>query len=174
MHGQHYGGAPGRRAPAVQLRGGLYMALYLISAIAIYGIAILVSNPATTEAIAALPVPMLISGITMMVFLYKMWSAIDDGVTRPSPGAAIGCLFIPLFSIYWVFVVWPGYASQYNAYAQRHGLRVPQLSMGLILCTILLGWVPIVGFILMCVNISRISAAVNALAANNLPAARIV
>jgi hypothetical protein len=156
----------------VRLSGGLYITLFLLSTFAMYGLLVLGSNRATQEAAMAVPLPALVSGITMMVFLYKMWSAINDGVTRPTPGAAIGFLFIPFFSIYWIFIAWPGYATAYNAYLQRHGIRAAPLSMGFILCTILLGWVPIVGLVLMCINLSRIATAVNVLSDANLPAAR--
>lgn len=173
MHGTPYG-APANRAAKVRLSAGTYVTLYLLSTVGLIALAAAASNRATEEAAMALPIPLLISGITMMVFLYKMWSAIDDGVTRPSPGAAVGCLFIPLFSIYWIFVVWPGYANAYNSYAQRHGIQVQPLGMGLILCTILLSWVPLVGLILMCMTISRICTAVNALSDSNLPMARAI
>jgi len=154
------------------MSGGLYITLYLLAMAGMYGLMAAASNRATQEAIVALPIPLLVQGIAMMVFLYKMWSAINDGITKPTPGAAVGYLFIPFFSIYWIFIAWPGYATAYNAYIQRHGIRAAPLSMGLILCTILLGWVPIVGIILMCINLSRIAAAVNALSDENLPAAR--
>ena len=164
-------GTPAGRAQPVRLSGGLYIALYVLSNVAIYGIAALASDTATQEAALALPVPVLVSGISILVFLYKMWSAINDGITKPTPGAAVGFLFIPFFSLYWIFIAWPGYATAYNAYLQRHGIQAAPLSMGLILCTILLGWIPIVGIILMCVSLSRIAAAVNALSDSGLPRA---
>jgi hypothetical protein len=172
MHG-HYGGAPAGRAPTVRINGGLYIALVLISTVALYALVAAAGNTATQEAAAALPLPMLVSGIAMMVFIHKMWSAINDGRTQPTPGAAVGFLFIPFFSLYWIFIVWPGYATAYNAYLQRHGIRAAPLSMGFILCTILLGWVPVVGLVLMCLNLSRIAAAVNALSDSNMPVARV-
>lgn len=147
----------------MKLSGGLYIALFLLSSLSLGGLSGLASNRATQEAAAALPLPMLVISIVMMIFLYKMWNAINDGQTRPSPGAAVGLMFIPFFSIYWIFVVWPGYASQYNAYCQRHGIQAPPLSMGFILCSILLSWIPLVGIVLMCMTIAKIAAAVNAL-----------
>lgn len=147
------------------MSGGLYIALYVLSMCSVYGLAGLGSNTATQEAGMALPLPVLVAGITMMIFLYKMWSAINDGQTKPTPGAAVGLLFVPIFSIYWVFVAWPGYASRYNAYTQRHGIRAPQLSMGLLLCSILFAGFPLIGTILMCITISKIASAVNALSA---------
>lgn len=169
MHGQY--GAPAGRAQTVRLSAGLYIALYVLSTVALYALAAAAGNTATQEAALALPIPLLVSGISILVFIHKMWSAINDGITKPSPGAAVGFLFIPFFSLYWVFIAWPGYATAYNAYIQRHGIQAAPLSMGLILCTILLGWIPIVGIILMCVNLSRIAAAVNALSDSGLPRA---
>lgn len=147
------------------MSGGLYIVLFLLCQLSLGSLGALAGNRATQEAAAALPLPMLVLGVVMMMFLYKMWNAINDGQTKPTPGAAVGLLFVPIFSLYWLFVVWPGYASQYNAYCQRHGIQAQPLSMGLILCTILLGWIPLVGTVLMCMTLARISSAVNALAA---------
>ena len=67
------------------------------------------------------------------VLLAKMWGSIQDGVTTVTPGKAIGFLFIPFFNIYWIFKVWGGYASEYNAYAARHNLNVERLDNGIFL-----------------------------------------
>jgi hypothetical protein len=170
--GQQYGSAPDGRAPAVRMIGSLYITLFLLSTLALYGLVGFGGNPAIREAAAALYLLITVASIAMMVFLYKMWSAINDGAANPTPGTAIGFLFIPFFSIYWTFIVWPGYAKQYNAYIERHGIRAAPLSRGFILGTILLGWVPIVGPVLTCISLSRIAAAVNALSDANLPASR--
>jgi len=155
------GGAP--RAPAVHMSGGVYVTFYVICMLATGALAALGSDPKTTEAIPFIPLPFVVWGIFQMVFVYKMWNAINDGRTKPSPGAALGLLFVPLFSLYWVFVVFPGYASRYNAYAHRHGIQVRPLGAGLFVAALLLGWVPLVGLVLWALVLGKVCGAVNAL-----------
>jgi hypothetical protein len=119
-------------------------------------------------------IPILFAAVVMLVLVYKMWAAIQDGQVRATPGKAVGFLFIPFFNFYWVFQVFPGFADDYNAYAGRHSLKVPRLERGLFLAYCILtlcGIVPILGMLCVVVNfvialmmISRICDAVNALA----------
>ena len=41
--------------------------------------------------------------ISYLVFIYKAWNRLDRRAGRPSPGAAVGLHFVPLFNIYWFF-----------------------------------------------------------------------
>ena len=170
MQQQGYG-PPGQaaagaaRAPAVSMSGGLYITFFVISVLATGILAAMGSNRSTTEAIPFIPLPILVWSIMQMVFVHKMWSAINDGVTKPTPGAALGLLFVPFFSLYWVFVVWPGFATQYNAYLQRHRIAAPPLGQGLFVAGLLLSWVPLVGLIVWAMILGKVCAAVNALAA---------
>lgn len=119
-------------------------------------------------------IPILFAAVLMLVLVYKMWAAIQDGQVRTTPGKAIGFLFIPFFNFYWVFQVFPGFADDYNAYAARHSLNVPRLERGIFLAYCILtlcGIVPILGMLCVVVNfvialmmISRVCGAVNALA----------
>lgn len=116
-------------------------------------------------------IPILFAAVVMLVLIYKMWAAIQDGQVRATPGKALGFLFIPLFNLYWVFQVFPGFADDYNAYAARHSLNVPRLDRGITYCILTLcAIVPILGMLCVLVNffialmmISRICDAVNAL-----------
>ena len=69
--------------------------------------------------------------IVFMVLVYKMWAAIQDGYARTTPGKAVGFLFIPVFSLYWVFQTFRGFAEDYNAYLARYSIDAPRLSTGL-------------------------------------------
>lgn len=62
----------------------------------------------------------------MFYILFKMWDSIQDGVST-STGKAIGFLFIPIFSIYWIFKAWGGFPAEYNEFIERHQLNVPRL-----------------------------------------------
>ena len=60
--------------------------------------------------------------------VYRMWKAIRDEQTRPTPGMAVLGLAIPVFNLYWTFRVWAGWPVAYGAYAQRAGKDVPQIT----------------------------------------------
>lgn len=62
---------------------------------------------------------------------------IADGQARTSPGRALGFLFIPFYNLYWMFQVLPGWASDFNAYCARHGIRA-RASMGPLLAAVLI------------------------------------
>jgi hypothetical protein len=104
----------------------------------------------------------LIAAIMMWVFIFKMWKAINDGQSRITPGKAIGFMFIPIFNYYWIFMVLPGYATDYNNYLQRHRLQLPPLSQGLILAAM---FIPIVNIFLWWILIGKICDGVNGLSA---------
>ena len=59
--------------------------------------------------------------VTFLV-IWRMWSAIQDGHARTTPGKAIGFLFIPFFNVYWIFQVWGGFPADYNKYSERYRL----------------------------------------------------
>jgi len=75
------------------------------------------------------------------IFLYKAWDLIQDGKPRTSPGLAVGFLFIPVFSLYWIFVAFWGLAQDLNGYAEEHDMSarpaaVDRVFLALILCLI--------------------------------------
>jgi hypothetical protein len=71
---------------------------------------------------------MLVHMISLLVLVYTIWDALQDGVTDVSPGKAVGFLFIPVYNLYWLFRVWAGYPTDYNQYLERHRLAAPPLS----------------------------------------------
>jgi hypothetical protein len=82
--------------------------------------------------LAMLPVP--VGSIAMLVLMYKMWAAIQDGQARTTPEKAILFLLIPFFNIYWLFQVFWGWAKDYNAYVARHELAgAPRMPEGMFL-----------------------------------------
>ena len=76
--------------------------------------------------------------VVMLVLFYKMWAAIQDGYARTTPGKAVGFLFIPFFSLYWIFQSIYGFAVDYNRFLARHHLNIPQLPKILFLFYVLL------------------------------------
>jgi hypothetical protein len=39
----------------------------------------------------------------ILVFVYEVWSALNDGFTEITPGKAVSRLFIPFYSLNWTF-----------------------------------------------------------------------
>jgi hypothetical protein len=151
------------RPPAVRMNGALYITFYIICTL-VGGVLVAAgSNRATQEVIPAIPLPFLVLAILQLVFMYKMYKALDDGVTRPTPGLAVGLMFIPLFSIVWFFIVWGKFPGQYNQFIQRHGIRAQPLGLGLYVCALVLGFFPIVGLVLWSIVFGKTAGAVNAL-----------
>lgn len=64
----------------------------------------------------------------LMMAVYRMWSVIRDDSVRTRPGQAAGFLLIPVFNFLWLVYVFAGFASSYNAAAERRGLAVRTLS----------------------------------------------
>jgi len=63
--------------------------------------------------------------VVMCFFWYRAWRSIQDGHARTTPGKAIGFMFIPLFNLWWVFVLLGGFSKDYNTYCQRHAVDDP-------------------------------------------------
>lgn len=117
--------------------------------------------------------------VCVLVLIYKMWAAIQDGCARATPGKALGFLFIPLFNLYWWFQVFWGFAKDFNAYVDRYSLGVRKLPAGLLLAypIVLIASYPFmftryatvgsaVLWLLLALCIAAITGGVNALAAS--------
>jgi hypothetical protein len=123
--------------------------------------------------------PLIYGTVVMAVFIHNMWSAIQDGSPRATPGRAVGFLFIPLFNYYWVFQALWGWTRDFNAYTTTKGLRAPRMPEGLAQAICILAVVsviPIVGIacslvnaVLMSMFISQACDGVNAIAPANRP-----
>jgi len=143
---------------------GLYITALVGGGILTYIFVIIAMDPKTTEMMAAVPIPILIATIFHLMMVYKMWDSIRDGTPRMSPGKAVGFLFIPFFNIYWLFQIYPGFATDYNRYLKEKNIPAAPLSHGLMtaMAVFILFAVPIVNWIVQAVAISKICNAVNA------------
>lgn len=65
---------------------------------------------------AATGVPAVIFWFT---FFYRAWDQAQSFTRRTTPGKAVGLNFVPLFSLYWVFVSYLGLAKDMNAELHR-------------------------------------------------------
>lgn len=128
---------------------------------------LLAMNPHTTEMAAAVPIPALVVMVFHMMLVYKIWASIRDGNPRMTPGKAVGFLFIPFYNIYWLFQVYPGFATDYNRYLAQKGIQAKPLSQGLMIAVaiFILVSVPIVNWVVISIGISKLCNAVNAIRA---------
>lgn len=78
------------------------------------------------------------------ILLYKLWSTIQDGQARTTPGKAVGFCFIPVFDLYWIFQAFWGLSIDMNAYAAQRGISAPRINegMGLAVCILFLAALP--------------------------------
>lgn len=116
-----------------------------------------------TELLAAAPIPVFCASIAGAVFIYKMWDAIDDGQSRTGGAKALLLLLIPLFNIYWAFNIFPGFATDYQRYVERNRVQAPPVSWTLMLCSILLAWIPVVGWVLQWMMVGQVCDGVTAI-----------
>jgi hypothetical protein len=81
----------------------------------------------------------IIARILSLIYLYRAWAALQRGQARTTPGAAVGFLFIPLFNLYWIFVAFPGWASDWKRIRTSYTnlLGAPAVSPGLFLTMII-------------------------------------
>jgi hypothetical protein len=150
-----------QRPPPVKIAGVLYIIVSIVCMLAGGIILFFAQQPATKEAAPAVPIPFLVLGIFNLIFIYKVYKALNDGVTSPKPGLAIGLMFIPFFSLIWFIIIWAKFPGQYNQFIQRHGIRAQPIGSGAYIAGIILTILfPIVGLPIL---YGSASGAVNAL-----------
>ncbi len=96
----------------------------------------------------------LFSAVISLFFIYKMWTALQDGRAGTSPLTAALLLLVPGFNLYWVFKVYYGFAQEYNALADRHHLNIPRLPAGLYLTLSIVAVLDVAALFLSGVDIS--------------------
>ena len=85
----------------------------------------------------------LVGAVSPLVLLHRAWTCINDGGARTSPRRAVGLLFFPVFNVYWMFHVVPGFATDFNLFIERHQIEARPLSRNLILAAM----VPLIGIV---------------------------
>ena len=56
----------------------------------------------------------IVGAIIGYVHLYRAWTILQPGMAQTTPGQAIGFLFIPFFNLYWIFIAYKGFATDWN------------------------------------------------------------
>ena len=111
--------------------------------------------------------PMIFGIVALYVMIFKMWSAIQDGHARMTPGKAVGFMLIPLFNLYWFFQVFYGWAKDFNSYVSRHALHVPKVSENKFLIYVISSYFCFpVSAVMLFITISTVCDSVNALRGN--------
>ncbi|MEM1030728.1 MAG: hypothetical protein AAGN82_10280 [Myxococcota bacterium] len=143
-------------APPVAMNKWIYRSVIYGCLAAAAGLFAATYDPAagdTALAIGFAWIPLVPAMMMHFLLVHRMWRGIQDSQARMTPGRAVGFTFIPLFNLYWVFEVFPGFATDYNAYLERHRIQAPPMSRGLFLAMVLL---PGVNFILYWIVVGRI------------------
>ena len=104
------------------MKTGLYVGMFFMAFVGFAMMGVGMTDSKLTELVPFALLPVLVSVIFQWVLLYKSWAAIQDGHARTTPGAALGLLFIPIFSIYWIFIAYGSWGRNFNAFSRRHGV----------------------------------------------------
>ena len=154
--------------------GGMAGGLALVAAGVALSTAFEHAAPVLIAFVLALPA-ILWAGIVMFVLHYKMWSAIQAGPARTTPGAAVGLNFVPFFQFYWIFQSLWGWARDYNRFIAIRGIAAPRfpeaipltwsiLAVSSVLYPLGVALIPAF-IVLIAVHLARGCDAINALAA---------
>jgi hypothetical protein len=101
--------------------------------------------------------------ILSLIKIYKAWELIQPlrrldrfDTSLPSPGLAIGLLFVPLYNLYWNFVALHGLATRSHKYLMLSGIKAEPMNVGmaqtcciLTLCSL----IPCLGYVAALINI---------------------
>lgn len=114
------------------------------------------------EAFMAIGALVMFAGVALMmwgcilgiIYMYRAWCGIQGHPqVETSPGKAVGFMFIPFFSLYWVFIAYGKWAKQYNEFVRMNRLQdAPPASEGLFttFCVfVVLGIIPFVNYIVL-------------------------
>jgi hypothetical protein len=104
------------------------------------------------------------SVIPMYIYLYRAWLCLKPGgLARTTPGAAIGCLFIPFFNMYWIFQAFLGLAKDWNRTMAKYSdlKAAPRMPEGVFLTFCIGCFVPPLAFIMIFPVMSRICDGIN-------------
>lgn len=134
-----HGSARPQRLSRSFFAGSLY-ALFGVALLSLLTVAAILSSdaarlPSMRAAVATGPTAayillVAVGAVIFLVFIYRMWAAIQAEGARTTPGKAVGLLFVPIFNVYWAFQVFGGFAADVNRIAARRGLA-PTLPVAL-------------------------------------------
>jgi len=119
-----------------------------------------------------------------LVTLHRAWWNVQPArcglnLAIPTPGQAVGFLFIPFFNLYWIFIAFAGLMETANALCKDREINVPPFGNGaaitLGVCFIVwfvTSWVPFLGGILasvLCILLAVVTANAARIADTTIP-----
>lgn len=79
-------------------------------------------------------IPLDISSLVLhCIFWFRLWElaqASDLGIRKPSPGKAVGFIFIPFYSLYWLFILYRNLALHLNHLTGQNRIPVSLVTIG--------------------------------------------
>ena len=94
------------------------------------------------------------------LLLYRLWTLIQDGEARTTPGKAVGFCLIPLYNIYWNYTAYVGLAADLNKYCDKYGIEFRRVDERLALIWYVLSvsmLIPVIGqFVSIAVVVTQI------------------
>ncbi len=96
-----------------------------------------------------------VSFIVQMIFIFYMWSAIDDGETKIKPWLAIGLGLVPILSFFWNLYLYGKFPQAFNDFIDRNKFETHYISSSpfvfyiILSAVVIIGvWIPYLGAIL--------------------------
>lgn len=106
---------------------------------------------------------------------YKCWSAIPTNYARTTPGKAVGYMFIPFYSLYWVWPSVNGLADDCLTFAKSKGIRGFDSirHLGLVLTILVYFPIPIIFFVVWLLFYQRVTHVLNGIKMMDMPPQQI-
>lgn len=90
--------------------------------------ALILSGDRDAQVALILSLPFSISfGVLNLIFLYRLWLMVQKsnlGIKKPTPGKAVGFMFIPFFNIYWLFIAYRNLSLHLNSLTKYNKISV--------------------------------------------------
>ena len=109
----------------------------------------------------------LFGAVVILCLVYRMWHEIEGEPTTISPRRAVTGLLVPLFNLYWVFRVVPGWAAAFEAYQRAREVATGvsktwvKPNRSLLIAWVLASWVPGIGVLVACIAIRHIGRVID-------------
>ena len=85
--------------------------------------------------------------VLQYILTYRYWETIQSIHPRTTPGKAVGYMFIPFFSIYWIWEAYHGLSKDMNQYMNVNNVPGERINEALSLAYCILLWISIIPYI---------------------------
>lgn len=132
------------------------IAAYLAAFAVPFAVGILSAAAGSTGEDGLLPllvlVPLSVYFLACVTWIYQSWAFLPEEMRRTAsgraigPGEAVGGLFLPLYNLYWMFVIAPGLCEAVNA-AQAQTGRAPSAPRQLAMAAVVVQLIPYINWL---------------------------